>query len=546
MDGPFRFAASAVGASVDQVKLISCLLISYPLGSVFIRIPVTCPNWRHFFNVAITSFYLLPVLNMWTAYLQLLADVLITYFLAARVKSSYMPWVVFAIIMGHLTTNHVIRALYSLSYETFEITGPQMVLTMKLTTFAFNVLDGRRPAGELDEWQTEKRIVEYPSLLAFLGYAFWFPGFLVGPSLEYANYDTLIHGTLFKALENDKEHAKSIRQRKLIPKGRKRVAYRRMLYGLIFLGAYVTFGGSYNIGVVVQDWFAKRSLFYRIGYLQICGFFERTKYYAVWTLTEGAAILTGFGFSGFTPAGKSRWAGAANVDIYHIELAPNFKVLLDSWNMKTNVWLRECIYKRVTPKGKKPGFRSSMITFVTSAFWHGVAGGYYLTFAFGGFIQTAQRLARKQIRPLFLPATYVAAKHSPPPPQTLAKVAYDVVGTITTLLILNFTVVPFMLLSVHDSLLGWSRLGWYGLVMVGGALVFFYGGGVRLLKRTQAARVKKATALQDKMAAETIDSGTVSDDPGQAPVLPPYDDAAKEFEGTEFMRRVNELQQKGR
>jgi len=52
-----------------------------------------------------------------------------------------------------------------------------------------------------------------------------------------------------------------------------------------------------------------------------------------------------------------------------IEFPSNFKVLLDAWNMKTNVWLRECVYKRVTPKGKKPGFRSSMITFFTSAFW---------------------------------------------------------------------------------------------------------------------------------------------------------------------------------
>lgn len=41
--------------------------------------------------------------------------------------------------------SHVIRAIYGLSYETFEVTGPQMVLTMKLTTFAWNVWDGRRP-----------------------------------------------------------------------------------------------------------------------------------------------------------------------------------------------------------------------------------------------------------------------------------------------------------------------------------------------------------------------------------------------------------------
>ena len=84
---------------------------------------------------------------------------------------------------------------------------------------------------------------------------------------------------------------------------------------------------------------------------------------------QGASILTGLGFTGFGPSGESLWDGAANVRILSIELAPNFKVLLDSWNMKANVWLRECVYKRVTPRGTKPGFSSSMITFATSAFW---------------------------------------------------------------------------------------------------------------------------------------------------------------------------------
>ena len=39
--------------------------------------------------------------------------------------------------------SHIIRAFFNLSYETFEVTGPQMVLTMKLTMFAWNVYDGR-------------------------------------------------------------------------------------------------------------------------------------------------------------------------------------------------------------------------------------------------------------------------------------------------------------------------------------------------------------------------------------------------------------------
>ena len=84
---------------------------------------------------------------------------------------------------------------------------------------------------------------------------------------------------------------------------------------------------------------------------------------------QGAAIVTGLGFSGYTASGASKWDGAANVNISVIEMPSNFKVLLDAWNIKTNVWLRECIYKRVTPKGKKPGFQSTMLTFGTSAFW---------------------------------------------------------------------------------------------------------------------------------------------------------------------------------
>ena len=44
------------------------------------------------------------------------------------------------------SNSHIIRVFFNLSYETMEVTGPQMVLVMKLTTFAWNVHDGRRPA----------------------------------------------------------------------------------------------------------------------------------------------------------------------------------------------------------------------------------------------------------------------------------------------------------------------------------------------------------------------------------------------------------------
>jgi lysophospholipid acyltransferase len=84
---------------------------------------------------------------------------------------------------------------------------------------------------------------------------------------------------------------------------------------------------------------------------------------------KGACIWNGLGFTGYSSTGQSLWEGAANANILLVELAPNFKVLKDSWNMTTNVWLKESVYKRVTPKGKKAGFWSIMTTALICSVW---------------------------------------------------------------------------------------------------------------------------------------------------------------------------------
>jgi len=61
------------------------------------------------------------------------------------------------------------------------------------------------------------------------------------------------------------------------------------------------------------------------------------------------------------------------------------------------------------------------------------------------------------------------------------------------------------------------------------------------LKKMQAARVRKADVRRASLSVEkTVDSGSVSDDPGEAPVLPPMDEAAKELENIQLMRMVNQ------
>ncbi|KAF5320661.1 hypothetical protein D9619_001199 [Psilocybe cf. subviscida] len=464
MDALFEPLASALGASVDQIKA------SYALGQLC-DASEPYADYVHptssFIGVAILFYF--PVLKMYSAFFQLLASIMATYIVAKNNTSAAMPWIVFVIVMGHLTVNHVIRAVYGFSYETMEVTGPQMVLTMKLTTFAWNVYDGRRKEEELDKWQLSKRIVQYPSLLEFLGYSFYFPGILVGPYLDFTEYMELINETMFQHA-----HVKaSLKEGRRLPPGRKRAAYTKMVMGLFYLGTFVFLGTKWNYTVSLTDDFMKNSLLKRIAIYQLCGPIERAKYYAIWTLTEGASILTGLGFTDVGPHGEPHWDGAANVKVATIEFPSNFKVLLDAWNMKTNVWLRECVYKRVTPKGQKPGNLSSMITFFTSAFWHGIASGYYLTFLMGGFITAAARQSRANFRPLVLKAPWIVQR------------IYDLLGIVISAMILNYSASPFILLSGRDSILSWKRLGWYGHIIIMGSLVVFAAGGTKFCRNLQ-------------------------------------------------------------
>ena len=55
----------------------------------------------------------------------------------------------------------------------------------------------------------------------------------------------------------------------------------------------------------------------------------------------------------------------------------------------------------------------------------------------------------------------------------------------------NYCAMPFMLLGVKRSLVGWANVGWYGHFMIGGTMAFFYAGGTGYLKRIQARRIKK-------------------------------------------------------
>lgn len=188
--------------------------------------------------------------------------------------------------------------------------------------------------------------------------------------------------------EMDPSHRPKTRKQRKIPRSGT-PATKKMVIGLVWILLFLQFSGWYNTELVLGDEYLKYGFLRRVWILEMLGFATRMKYYGVWYLTEGACILSGMGYRGVNPkTGQVDWNRLQNVNPWGIESAQNSRGYLENWNMNTNNWLRNYMYLRVTPKGKKPGFRASLATFVTSAFWHGFYPGYYLSFVLAAFLQT--------------------------------------------------------------------------------------------------------------------------------------------------------------
>lgn len=207
--------------------------------------------------------------------------------------------------------------------------------------------------------------------LGVLPERFYFPGVLIGPSTRFVDYRAWASGQLYRSKD------------RLPSASRKWAAAAEFLRGMMFMGAWMLLSGRFDYEALVlpadAPGSAKRFGFWgRVGYANLAGLAARAKYYGIWTLTNGACILSGLSYNGPTKDGQGiRWDRCKNINVLGVEMANNWKELLDNWNMNTNVWLRNNVYKRVARAGKKPGFKSTMATFITSAFWHGVAPGYY-------------------------------------------------------------------------------------------------------------------------------------------------------------------------
>lgn len=378
--------------------MIGSFLLSYPLAAVLKRIPDAQPWKKNAFIIGASLFYIIGLFGLWDGLRTLIYSAAGTYAIAYYVDGSLMPWIGFVFLMGHMSVSHIYRQMVD-DAGAVDITGAQMVLVMKLTSFCWNIHDGRLSQDQLSDPQKYSAITKFPSIIDYAGYVLFFPSLFAGPSFEYVDYRRWLDTTLFDIPPGtDPSKVPATRKKRKIPRSGT-PAFKKAVIGLLWIGAFVYLGGIFTTEFVLSDEFLTFGFPRRMLTVYLLGFTSRLKYYGVWSLTEGACILSGLGYNGFDPkSGKVFWNRLENVDPWSLETAQNSYAYLGSWNKNTNHWLRNYIYLRVTPKGKKPGFRASMATFATSALWHGFYPGYYMTFVLGSFIQTVAKSMYHWIR----------------------------------------------------------------------------------------------------------------------------------------------------
>lgn len=391
-----------------------------------------------------------------------------------------MPWVNLIVLMGVLCINHIQAQFYigELNPGEIDFTGAQMVMVMKLSAFGWSYWDGQLYHKNKDKfekylnvYQKSRAILHHPNLSSYLGYVFFYASLITGPSFDYADYEKFILTELFNDVPESKKPGR--RRKRKIPKSG-RVALRKVLQGFFWIAVYLYLTPRVTLDYALSENFRlKKSFIYKLGFIYVLAIAERVKYYAVWLISEGSCIVVGLGYNGYDPVkDKLYWNRVQNIDTFRFELGQNVHDCLEAWNMNTNKWLKNFIYLRTCNRDKetgklKVGLIPTVITFATSAFWHGTLPGYYLTFILGAFLQTVGKIFRRNFRPIF--ATKDNSNVSP------YKIYYDIFSWFLTQLTFAYTVQPFVILEFYNSILMWRAL--YFWVHIGCIIVLVVFNG---------------------------------------------------------------------
>lgn len=460
--------AEATGMQLTVIKYTLGLFLVYPLAGLLRKLPST--QTKH-----IMSFVGGLVLMQWiygADWIHSFITSFVTYLLCLVVPKKYVHIVVFMWAMSYMTLSHIYRMYVSYLSGIFDFTGTQMVLTMKLTSFGYNLYDGtadfKRVFAIYDPVAQKKlsrvygdrkkfAIEELPSLLEFFGYIYCFTCILAGPAFEYNDYIRSINETVFATPKNVTEG--NTTNKNMTPPSSLIEGLKRLFMGVFSLICHMQLSARFPLTNCYNPAFiaAHPNKLWRYGYTWVALFADRLKYYFAWKVAEGASVLGGFGFQGYDKNGKViGWSGVENIDVLGFELATNVQGLSRAWNKRTQGWLERYTYQRTG--------ESLLATYFVSAIWHGLYPGFFLFFMSVPLVTNIQRLIKAKINPLIIPGydnfNYNSA------PQGIVTTLYWIVSFFCTTISVNYIVQVFSMSSWENCMIALGSFDHIGHIVI--------------------------------------------------------------------------------
>jgi lysophospholipid acyltransferase len=432
---------------VDQLRYAFCMFTLFPFCILYQKYSrYLNENFKHTISIVYgicVSMYCFGIFSPFHS----LFTTTVVYLIMKKFKDK-SGYIVFTFCMLYMSYVHIYRMWYNWMIWSIDVSGTQMLITIKLTSFAFEYAD----SFENESSSTHKNPIEVPSFLYWMGYIYFFPSFLTGPVISYNQYIAFITNytnTIYP--ESDVILPKALNIAKLS------FLYVITMYlGRNFKMLYMTtveFATNYNI-------------LQRLLYSIVTSFIIRCRFYFAWTFSYACFIACGLTtdphvnslmMSTTTTTDNSI---GLNVNPLSIEFAQNIYELTNNWNICTNEWLKEHIYKRAV----KMNFSKQKSTYITnfvSAIWHGFYPGYMLSFIFTGMVTEIGRRIRSNIRPYFLHSKYV-------------KILYDIICIISMCILLAYLGIPFQVYSFSLSFKAWYNLYFIGHLMLIGGIGLLY------------------------------------------------------------------------
>lgn len=382
----------------------------------------------------------------------------VVYLMLTLLPRSIARYAVLTFAFAYVSIAHIYRMYVDYLGWSLDFTGPQMLLTLKFTFYAFDLNDMYRTEDDIAKMDKalaahvrKSRLLYVPSALQYYSYMFWYGTFLAGPTLCPRQHFEFVDMTAFPDGK--------------IPSGSYLQGFLLMGYGFLMAVGTVVQGAVLPPSWIFSPEYKASGMLFKMLYMWISSSLQRCTYYFAWLLSEGQCVISGMGFNGIDEAATAKakaqngpsasavykWDRASNVRPLALETATSIKEVTENWNLGADRWLRYYIYLRL----QKPWSAYSMyITYVASAFWHGFYPGYYVTFVTAAFTTEMFRGIFRKIRPRMM--TSDGKNHN---------WAYAILSRMATTYLLSYTFVGFLLLSWERIYELYSMLLWHGHVL---------------------------------------------------------------------------------